>query len=163
MIQPHHSVNHFIQQLNSGDKPQTNKNDLPRWLRNFIWKATDHFDPIGGTARAGYVVSEEADRCIVRLFLGETEIVGGSRDGAVVPTAFTFDLEELRKHFDKIERMEWHGLPAESIPQQNRDDATIAVDGTVKGNELRLLINLRSPGEMGPGLKQDPDGTCRPA
>lgn len=136
---------------------------MPDWLQSFIWQATEHFDPIGGTARAGYVAAHEDSRWVVRLFLGETEVVGGSRDGAVVPTAFTFDLEAVRADFETITRLEWHGLPAGSIPQQTRDDATLAIDGTVDGHVIRLLVNLRSPADMGPGLKQHPDGTCLPA
>lgn len=136
---------------------------MPGWLQTFVWQATEHFDPIGGTARAGYVATCEAGRWVVRLFLGDTEVVGGPRDGAVIPTAFTFDLESLRGSFESISRLEWHGLPAGSIPQQLRDDATIAIDGSVDGHEVRLLVNLRSPADMGPGLKQQPDGTCLPA
>jgi hypothetical protein len=163
VIHPQHPVSHFIDQLDSEDAPRSRKPQMPDWLQTFVWQATEHFDPIGGTARAGYVAALEGDRWVVRLFLGETEVVGGPRDGAVIPTAFTFDLEAVRRSFESIGRLEWHGLPAGSIPQQLRDDATIAIDGIVAGNDLRLLINLRAPADMGPGLKQQLDGSCLPA
>jgi hypothetical protein len=159
VIHPHHSVNHFIDQLDSGDVPRPGKVQMPDWLQAFVWQATEHFDPIGGTARAGYVAALEGGRWVVRLFLGETEIVGGPRDGAVMPTAFTFDLESIRRSFESISRLEWQGLPSGSVPQQLRDDATIAIDGTVAGHDIRLLISLRAPADMGPALRQQPDGT----
>lgn len=136
---------------------------MPEWLQTFVWQATEHFDPIGGTARAGYVAAFEEDRWIVRLFLGDTEVVGGPRDGALIPTAFAFDLEGIRDCFERISRFEWHGLPSGSIPQQIRDDATIAIDGTVTGQSVRLLVNLRAPEDVGPGLKQHSDGTRQPS
>ena len=160
MIQPQHSFHHFLQQIESGETARTRKSPMPHWLQTFVWQATEHFDPIGGTARAGYVATREDNRWIVRLFLGETEVVGGPRDGAVVPAAFSFDLEALRDSFEAITRLEWHGLPADSLPEQIRDEATIAVDGIVSGHVVRLLVDLRSPADMGPGLKQYADGSC---
>jgi hypothetical protein len=163
VIQPQHSVSHFIQQIQSGETTRSRKQQMPNWLQAFVWQAADHFDPIGGTARAGYIATHEDNRWIVRLFLGETEVVGGSRDGAIVPAAFTVDLEALRDSFEAITRLEWHGLPAGSLPAQTRDEATIAVDGIVSGHVVRLLVDLRSPADMGPGLKRQADGTYLPA
>ena len=163
VIQPQHSVSHFIEQIESGETLRSRKPQMPHWLQTFVWQATEHFDPIGGTARAGYIATHADHRWIVRLFLGETEVVGGPRDGAVVPAAFTFDLESLRDSFEAITRLEWHGLPAGSLPEQSRDDATIAIDGIVSGHFVRLLVDLRSPADMGPGLKQHADGAYLPA
>jgi hypothetical protein len=163
VIPPQHSVNHFIEQIQSGDPPRFRKPEMPHWLQTFVWQATEHFDPIGGTARAGYIATQDDNRWTVRLFLGETEVIGGRRDGAVVPSAFTFDLEALRDSFEAITRLEWHGLPAGSLPEQTRDDATIAIDGIVSGHIVRLLVDLRAPAEVGPGLKRQADGTYLPA
>lgn len=163
MTQPHHSVNHFIQQLDSKDNSRRRKPQMPSWLKSFIWQTTEHFDPIGCSARAGYIVAQEENRWVVRLFLGETEVVGGPQDGAILPTAFTFDLEAVRQHFETIHRMEWNGLPSDSLPEQSRDDATISIDGTVCGLDVRLLVDLRSPADLGPGLKRHSDGTLLPS
>ena len=136
---------------------------MPNWLQAFVWNAAEHFDPLGSLARAGYVVSEEDGRWVVRLFLGETEVIGGAEDGAVIPTAFALDLDAVRREFERIDRFEWHGLPAGSAPEQLRDDATVAVDGAVHGQDLRLLISLRPPNDMGPGLKRMADGSYQQA
>ena len=132
---------------------------MPNWLQAFVWNAAEHFDPLGSLARAGYVASEEQGRWVVRLFLGETEVIGGPNDGAIIPTAFALDLEAVRREFERIDRIEWHGLPAGSSSKQTRDEATLAVDGAVHGRDLRLLISLRAPADMGPGLKQMTDGS----
>jgi hypothetical protein len=162
VIPSQHSVNHFIEQIESGETPRIRKPQMPNWLQTFVWQATEHFDPIGGTARAGYIATQDDNRWTVRLFLGETEVVGGPRDGAIVPAAFTFDLEALRDSFEAITRLEWHGLPAGSLPEQSRDEATMAIDGIVSGHIVRLLVDLRSPVDMGPGLKRQADGAYLP-
>ncbi len=134
---------------------------LPAWLETFIQESAECFEPQRESARAGYVCTCADDGWRVQMFLGMTELVGGSADGANILTAFGFDLERARDCFEAINEITWHAALADSEASIDGDsDARVVITGAVAGQAVSLEILLNPPTEMGPGLLKYLDGRC---
>ncbi|RMG42100.1 MAG: hypothetical protein D6725_00180 [Planctomycetota bacterium] len=77
----------------------------------------------------------------VTLFLEETEVLGGERDGAIVPTPFSLDLTELMAVFDEVQHFHWQ---AQRAGEDDDLGPHVAVEGLYAGNNVWLRF-LASP------------------
>ncbi len=132
---------------------------LPEWLETFIHEAAECFEPERESARAGYVCSCADDGWMVQMFLGRTELVGGSEDGANILTAFRFDLDLIRDSFDVIREITFNAVPNDDGAMfGSQGDSQVVIAGAVNGQAVTLEILLTPPVEMGPGLLEYLDG-----
>jgi hypothetical protein len=157
------SIRHLIQQLAERPSGPAGGLQMPAWLQEFVEQAAEHFEPETPAARAGYICSCTQTGWRVVLFLGMIELVGGADDGAVVPTGFQFDVDAVHALFDRIDRMTWQALPAGC--QRNpadADEASLMIDGVLNEQPLQLVVALRPPAEIGPGLLRNLNGHCTP-
>jgi hypothetical protein len=134
---------------------------MPAWLQAFVEQAAEHFEPEAQAARAGYVCSCTDNGWRIALFLGMVELVGGADDGAIVPTGFQFDVDAVRSLFDRTDRITWQAFPAGCLRNLGDvDDASLLIDGVLNEQPLQLIVTMRPPAGIGPGLLRDLNGHC---
>lgn len=157
----HLSIRHFIQQLESDNISRSRGVQLPKWVQSFIESAAECFEPVQGSARAGYVCSCLSDGWNVQLFLGTTEVVGGPDDGANIPAAFTFNVDRVRCCFDEVYDMcVQRSLDVRQPTCNGSSDTSTIINGMINGQFLTLEILEKPPAEMGPAMLQHSDGRC---
>lgn len=122
----------------------------PAWLRWFandaarsILETVSHA-PIG----CHYYYAEECDEWEVALFVSATEVVGGPRDGTIIPCRMQLDVTHLVGLFDIQPKIYWQT----GVHQDEEETAQhLSVEGSVRGHQVWLRVLAQAPSQAGPG------------
>jgi hypothetical protein len=153
----HLPVQHLLKQVELYRSNRNNRDVRPEWLTRFIDRTAELFDPAADVARVGFDCRLDEDGWEVNLFLGSTEIVGGKEDGHTRHCNFEFDLSALVDQFDEIERFSWNAIP-EAQNGGVCPHSFVTLTGVVAKSFLRIRIHSVPPAEVGPGLREFPNG-----
>lgn len=159
-------VNHLVRQVEIFRSEQSDRGLRPEWVTALINDAVELFDPVADVARAGFECRAEDGLWSVEIYLGGTEVVGGSDDGRTHYSAFQFDVGALLALFDETERIEWRVYPESAVSTDNGEvvpASFLTIQGTYGGHAVRLQIDSIPPANAGPGFLAHADGTCTPA
>lgn len=157
MAQPHLRPHHFVKILQSADSQRTPVRQ-PEWVALLLDRLCDCIEPIRGEARMGYDLRFVDPLWQIDLFLGRTEIVGGSFDGHADYVNFTTDISRILRLFESIGRCEWLALPSLLDPNMPASDSGLIVEGLWNGQMVRVALRSVPPSNSAPGLRQYPDG-----
>lgn len=156
------TIDELLEQLQQHRSRQQQRDYRPDWLRQFIARAADLFEPLDAVGRAGYDCQLDERGWTVSLYLGATEVIGGPLDGHIEHASFRINLDDLRRLFHSTEHFEWYSV---SRPAADADErrlrSLLAVHGTVDSaeNYVKLEILATPPDCVLPGLHCRPDGT----
>ena len=78
----------------------------------------------------------------VTLFVGKTEIVGGSQDGSQFSSPFTVDLEQLIAVFSEVTSFHWQAL---TVGAKDELGPHISVEGYFEGHSVWLRLLAEAP------------------
>lgn len=122
----------------------------PAWLR---WFANDAARAILDTAAHApigchYHFGEERNEWEVTVFVSDTEVVGGPRDGTLVPCRIQLDVSHAIELFDEMPGIHWQAGP---IPEEDEVDEHVSFEGCVRGHQVWLRILAQAPRQAGPG------------
>ncbi len=157
LAQPHLRPQHFVKILQSADRSRPAMRQ-PEWLATLLDSLCDCIEPIRGEARLGYDLNFVDPFWQIDLFLGRTEIVGGSLDGSSDYVNFTADIPRILKLFDAVERCEWLALPSALDANMTDRQSGLTIDGKWKAEPVRVALRSVPPNNSAPGLRQYPDG-----
>lgn len=122
----------------------------PAWLR---WFANDAARSILETASHApigchYHYAEECDEWEVAVFVSATEVVGGPRDGTIVPCRMQIDVAHLIALFDIQPKIYW-----QTGVHQDEDETGqhLSMEGSVRGHLVWLRVLAQAPSQAGPG------------
>ena len=151
---PHLRPHHFIKLLQAADRPAPAMRQPP-WLPALLDRLCDHIEPVHGEARVGYDFNDP--RWELDLFLGRTEIVGGSLDGCSDYVSFTADIPRILSLFTKVESCDWLALPS-SLDSTAESASGLFINGIWEHQPVRLALRSVPPSKAAPGLRRYPDG-----
>ncbi len=122
----------------------------PAWLR---WFANDAARAILDTAEHApigchYHHEHEPDEWEVTIFVSDTEVVGGPRDGTLVPCQIQLDVSHAAELFDSLPRISWQ---AGAVHEKEDLEQHVSFEGTVRGHAVWLRVLARAPEQAGPG------------
>ncbi len=135
----------------------------PAWVRTFIDRVADCFEPLDDVGRVGFVCRPADEGWAVTMYLGRTEIVGGPDDGVARSMAFHFDVQSVLACFSQVDRVRWTACPELAAPVGDDQCSLLRIDGQVEESRLQLMVTAVPPEGTGPGLRRYPDGRCNPA
>jgi hypothetical protein len=116
------------------------------------------FEPITGVSRVGYDC-QLGDECwIVAVYLGATEMIGGSEDGKIRYANFEIDLREVLTKFDEYDEFIWSSFPLPMDGPESLARSFVTIAGKIGGNPIRLQLFSVPPEDAGPGMRHYPDG-----
>lgn len=122
----------------------------PAWLRRFTDEAsqaildTEVHAPIG----CHYHYVEELSEWEITVFVSDTEVVGGRRDGTIVPYQIQVDLPQVLRLFDQMPKVYW----LSGVDREDDDlNQHVSMEGQVKGHQIWLRILAQAPQQAGPG------------
>jgi hypothetical protein len=156
------SIDELLKQLQAHREQRHQRDYRPDWLKDFISRAAELFEPLETYGRAGFDCQLDERGWTVSMYLGATEIIGGPKDGHIGHASFRMNLEELRDLFSSIDFFEWYSLADADV-----DGATpklrslVAVHGGIgEKQEQRIRLELLSvpPTLIKPGIHCRPDG-----
>lgn len=122
----------------------------PAWLR---WFANDAARTILDTATHApigchYHHDDDGDEWEVTVFVSDTEVVGGPRDGTLVPCRIQMDVSRAVDLFDEMPKVYWQT----GAMQEDEDVAQhISLEGSVRGHHVWLRVLAQAPEQAGPG------------
>ncbi|NOX54717.1 MAG: hypothetical protein GXP27_09815 [Planctomycetes bacterium] len=117
----------------------------PKWLEDLanrvasLMRAADVLAPIGCHF---FHARFPKDQWEVTLFVGKTETVGGSQDGATTLSPFTLDLAQLMDLFSEVESFHWQAL---KLGPTDELGPHISVEGYYKGVAVWLRVLAEPP------------------
>jgi len=122
----------------------------PAWLR---WFANDAARAILDTAAHApigchYYFGEDRNEWEVTVFVSATEVVGGPRDGTIVPCKIQLDVNHAIQLFDELPKIYWQ---AGAIHEDEDTDQHVSLEGRVRGYQVWLRILAEAPKQAGPG------------
>jgi hypothetical protein len=130
----------------------------PAWLPELLDRLCDHIEPVHGEARVGYDLNFNDPRWELDLFLGRTEIVGGSLDGCADYVSFTADIPRILSVFTKVESCDWLALPSSLDTTTSTSASGLFIEGIWEQQPVRLALRSVPPSNAAPGLRRYPDG-----
>ena len=154
---PHLRPHHFIKLLQAADRPAP-ANRQPAWLPQLLDSLCDHIEPVRGEARVGYDLNFNDPVWELDLFLGRTEIVGGSLDGCSDYVSFTADIPRILSLFTKVESCDWLALPSSLDTTGDESASGLIIEGILEEQTIRLALRSVPPSKAAPGLRRYPDG-----
>lgn len=130
----------------------------PDWLATLLDRLCDCIEPIRGEARVGFDLYFADPLWQIDLFLGRTELVGGSLDGQSEYVNFTANIPRILGLFANVERCEWLAMPG--LPSLALAEAAsgLFIEGTWETEPVRVALRSVPPSSAAPGLRQYPDG-----
>ena len=123
---------------------------LPVWLR---WFANDAAQAILDTAAHApigchYYFGEDRNEWEVTVFVSATEVVGGARDGTVVPCKIQLNINHAIQLFDELPKIYWQ---AGAMLEDEDTGQHVSLEGKVRGYRVWLRILAEAPEQAGPG------------
>ena len=154
------AINHLLKQVELYRAKKSQRDLRPEWLTEFIDDVIDLFDPMSDVARVGFDARlEECWR--VSLYLGNTELIGGSNDGLAKQTNFEFDVLGLLDRFAHLDQFFWTAIP-EPTADATANRSWLTVKGITRGQQpLTLEVFSVPPEDAGPGFHMFPNGDRR--
>ncbi|MHB8900034.1 MAG: hypothetical protein ACYC6Y_14900 [Thermoguttaceae bacterium] len=118
------------------------------WLDRLVNAVADATLADGPMGPLGCRYREEDDFWEVDVYPTPLELVGGATDGEVVAPPFTFDVEQLRTAFDRIEALVWQsqGFPNDEGPR-------LIIEGAYRGRGVYLQVLAYAPEDEEPAIK----------
>ncbi|QDT49515.1 hypothetical protein [Symmachiella dynata] len=157
MSNTHLPIQHLLAQLEKqGRRPR--RNYRPQWITPIIEEVAELFEPLCSVGRVGFDCRLTEDRWEVSLYLGTCELVGGKNDGQNLPLSFQFDMHELYRRFNLVERWEWTAHPAKNAAFADEEASLVTIEGYWDDNPIRLKLIESPPSKVGPGLREFPNG-----
>jgi hypothetical protein len=149
----------FAHQPDREDRPARTRL-VPEWLKGWLQQVADLFEPFSGVARAGYECFQANGTWEISLFLGQNELLGGSRDGLLLPVNFRFDVAGLLQQFSELNALKWNAFPDAFVFRDAGypTESFLLAEGTVRGEVIRLQVQALPPDAIGPGLQFLPNG-----
>ena len=122
----------------------------PGWLQ---WFANDAARSIRDTSEHAPIgchvhYAHECDEWEVTVFISDTEVVGGARDGTIVPCPIHLDVSHALELFDAMPNIHWQ---TGTIGQDDDLDQYVSFEGGVGGHHVWLRILAQAPRQAGPG------------
>ena len=117
----------------------------PAWLVELANKAAAEIQPVDGPSPISCHFFYSDDPIIqweVSLFASGTEIVGGKLDGALRPTKFTVNLQNLFDILCEVSSFHWQAL---SMGDDDELGPHISVEGTYQGHSVWLRLLSHPP------------------
>ncbi len=152
-------IEHLLAKLEQqADRPR--RKIRPAWVTAIIEEVAELFEPLSGVGRVGFDCRLTEDRWEISLYLGACELVGGEHDGRTKPLDFQFDMQELHGRFNLVESWDWTAYPCrESAPVADDEKVSlITIEGYWADNPIRLKVFETPPVQIGPGLREYPNG-----
>lgn len=133
---------------------------LPQWLTGWLQDVADLYEPFSGVARAGYECFQANGTWEISLFLGQNEVLGGARDGLLLPVNFRFDVAGLLQQFSALNVLKWNAFPDAFVFREAGFpmESFLLAEGMVQGEAIRLQVQALPPDAIGPGLQFLPNG-----
>ena len=154
------SIEELLEQMEQYRSRREHRDVRPEWLKDFVQRAAVLFEPLTNVGRVGYDCQFDERGWTVCMYLGTTEIVGGSRDGQIDHAAFRMDLTAITSLFATIVRFEWYSVEDRTAVTGTPLKSLICVHGEVStGETVRLELMALPPQSIRPGLHCRPDGT----
>lgn len=154
------AINHLLKQVELNRAKKAQRDLRPAWLTDFIDDVIDLFDPLSDVARVGFDARLE-DCWRVSLYLGNTELVGGSDDGLARHTNFEFDVLGLLDRFAHLDQFSWTAIP-EPTADASESSSWLTAKGITCGHQPLLLeVFSIPPADAGPGFHKFPNGDVR--
>jgi len=130
--------------------PNETKPTPPAWLRWFGNDAARAIIDSAAHAPIGchYFYVQDRNEWEVSIFISATEVVGGAKDGTVVPCRMQADISHLAQLFDELPGMHWQtGVidDGEDLGQH------VSLEGQVRGHRVWLRLLAEAPCQSGPG------------
>lgn len=145
--------------LLDASRRKVRKMRTPDWLSDLLEQLCDHIEPTRGEARAGYNLKYADPWWQIDLFLGKNELVGGNLDGLCDYVSYTANIAGILGLFTKVQRCEWLACPGTQTTNQNEQSSGLAIEGDWAGHDIRVVLRMVPPSEIGTGLKLFPDGS----
>lgn len=155
----HLAIRHLVRQLESGLERKSARRPAPEWLLRLVGDLAEHFEPFSGVARVGFEFQQGDAGWEITLFLGENEVVGGPEDGETRPVNFRFNLLDVPRRFDRIDRFAWNAFPGNAHAFDDGGDLSLlTMEGLVGDQKVSLQVLAGPPESLGPAIRQHPDG-----
>jgi hypothetical protein len=131
----------------------------PVWLRWFINDVTRGLidRDIQGPLGCHFFHDDESGTWEVTLFASCTEVVGGPRDGSILPHGMQFDVSAAILAFDAPPRIHWQ---VGRVADDDELGSHLSFEGVARGRSVWLRLKEDAPEWAGPGrLLHSADGT----
>ena len=122
----------------------------PSWLEGFANDAarsmldSEMIAPIG----CHYHYNENRNEWEVTVFISATEVVGGARDGMLVPCCVQLNVSHVIELFAEMPTVHWQSGP---IQEDDEVHQHVSFEGRVHGHNVWLRMLAQAPGRVGPG------------
>lgn len=156
MAHSHLLVQHLLKQLEQHSTQRGERDPRPEWLIDLVNQAADCFVPLHGVARVGYECEPADHGWEARLYVGDTEIVGGPADGQARAASFELDIAALTMCFSRVDELRWN------VAGGPTGGSFLTVRGAVGEEAVCVKAYSKAPHHAGPALRQYTDGRIRP-
>ncbi len=122
----------------------------PAWLRWFANDAARAILDSASHAPIGchYHFGEEHHEWEVTVFVSDTEVVGGPRDGTLVPCSVQVDVSHAVGLFDDVPKIYWQ---SGVVQKGGHTDQYVSLEGPVRGHQVWLRVLAQAPQQAGAG------------
>jgi len=158
-------MQHLLKQVEIYGAKRANRDSRPEWIAQLVETVADLFEPADGEGRVGFDCHPTADCWEVGLYLGSLEFIGGMKDGSSQFANFHFDVLAFLELFSEVEMFRWNSYPSPTeldLPKET-PPSFLTIEGKYDENLVRVNIYTIPPAESGPGFRQYPDGSIKPA
>jgi hypothetical protein len=150
----HLLVQHLLKQLERHAATRDERDPRPAWLTDFVQRAAEHFAPFTGVGRVGYECELNEGGWEARLYLGNTEVVGGKDDGQQRGLSFELNLAGLVSCFTAVDDLRWNV----AARQGEAGGSFLSLRGRVDDHALCVKAYSHAPRHAGPALRMSHDG-----
>ncbi len=122
----------------------------PAWLR---WLANDAArgilsDAFQAPIGCHFFHDADRDEWEVTIFVSSTEVVGGPKDGTVLPSQIQLDIVQVMQIFDDVPQIYWQ---SDAVGPDDELGQHVSFEGSARGHLVWLRILQRPPQWAGPG------------
>ncbi|MCH2210026.1 MAG: hypothetical protein MK110_01900 [Fuerstiella sp.] len=153
------SPEELLQQLEEYESRRKRKDRRPKWLKHFIQRVAELFEPLRDVARVGYDCRMDEHGWLIRMYLGTTEIIGGPKDGQIEHAGFRMDIRQLIESFGRIDRLEWYSVSNDEPHEFGGQlRSLLSLVGTVDdGHRIQLELLASPPKYIPSGVHRTAD------
>jgi len=158
-------MQHLLKQVEIYSARKANRDNRPEWVAELVDTVADLFEPANGEGRVGFDCQPRENCWEVGLFLGSLEFIGGMKDGSAQYANFHFDVLAFLELFSEVELFRWNSVPSPEeleLPAET-PPSFLTIEGNYGENFVRVNIYTIPPADSGPGFRQYPDGSIKPA
>ena len=96
--------------------------------------------------------AKEGEEWEVTLFVSDTEVVGGPKDGVKLPSNIQLDIVHVMNLFDEFPAVHWQSA---GVSEDDELRQHISFEGKVRGHSVWLRVLKEAPDWSGPGRLLD--------